>query len=189
MAPGFVVDDDGTAAGRLPGGMLAKGFGPETIAVGVVGVTDEADVAGAGNFLFDAAQIGVEFGVGVDAEDAVLKGAAQFEGHGFLDSGVEGDGFDLPAELLFGFFSELHAHAGRINAAAPKIGKLEDGIESVFDLGESFVEQLDAEAIPDDVADLFANVDDGEVMFATKVDADVEGVPRLRGCWSRDVWR
>jgi hypothetical protein len=41
--------------------------------VGVVSVAEEADVASAGKLLFE---VGVERGIGVDANGAVLKGAA-----------------------------------------------------------------------------------------------------------------
>jgi len=59
------------------GGVLAEGLGPETVAMRVVSVAIETDVAGAGDELFDATEIGVKFGIGVDAEEAIFKGAAE----------------------------------------------------------------------------------------------------------------
>src|SRR4030095_8047897 len=100
---------------------------------------------------FDASEIGVENGISVDAKGAVLEGASEVEGHDFLNGGTEGDGFNLPAELVFCFLGKLNAEAGGVDAAALKIGKLEDGIESFFDLGESFVEQFDADPVPHDI--------------------------------------
>ena len=102
-APGFVVvDDDGEEVLACFGGVLAESFGPKAIAVGIVGVAIETDVAGAGDEFLHATQIGVEFGICINAEEAILEGAAEGEGHFFFETGVEGDGFDFGTETLFG---------------------------------------------------------------------------------------
>ena len=46
---------DARRAEALLGGVLAQGLGPETVAVRIVGVASEADIASAGDELFDAA--------------------------------------------------------------------------------------------------------------------------------------
>ena len=44
-----------------------------------------------------------------------------------------------------------------------------------FDFGEGTALEFEAGAVPDDVADFFADVDDAEVVFAADVDAEIEG--------------
>src|SRR5688500_18031923 len=76
-----------TDAEEVPGRVLPEGHGPEPIAVAismaatvrvvatcVIRFADEADMSGTGNFLADAAKIGTQVGVGLDAESAVFEG-------------------------------------------------------------------------------------------------------------------
>ena len=136
------------------GGVLAEGLGPETVAMGIVGVAIETDVAGAGDELFDATEIGVEFGIGINAEEAIFEGAAEGEGHFFFETGVEGDGFDFGTEALFGALGQLDAHAAGVNAATLHLWERQDGKKFGFDFGEWFVAEFEADAVPDDVANL-----------------------------------
>ena len=52
----------------VAGGFLAQGFGPEPIAVAVLGFADEPDALAGRDFLFDATEVGPELVVEGDAQ-------------------------------------------------------------------------------------------------------------------------
>ena len=86
------------------------------------------------------------------------------------------DGIDAARERPGGAFGELHADAGGIDATAVNIGEREEGPENIFDFVERPVLEFNAAAVPHDIADFFAEIDDAEVMFARDIHADIEGV-------------
>ena len=110
--------------------------------------------------------------VAADAKQAILKIATQLIGELFFQLGGEGDAFDFPAPVLVSAFGQLHADPGSVDASALEFGQAQEAVEFVFLFGKGFVGKFDAEAVPDDVADFFADVDDGEVVFAANVEAE-----------------
>src|SRR5947209_5805222 len=110
--------DGGAGGGAVAGGVLAEGFGPGAVAVGVICFAVEADVAAGGDLFSEAAQIGTEFVVAHNAEATVFEIGAETEGELFFQSGGEGERFDFPSELSFGFFAELDANSTGIKAGA-----------------------------------------------------------------------
>jgi hypothetical protein len=167
---------DGAGGGAVAGGVLAKGFGPGAVAVAVVGFADEGEFAAGREFFFEAAEVGAEFIVGGDAEEAVFEIVAEGEGELFFHGVSEIDGLDFPAEAFAGAFGELSAEAGAIDAGAFELRQSEEREELGFDLGKGLVEEFEAEAVVGDGADFFAEVDDAEVVVAGDVDAEVEGI-------------
>jgi hypothetical protein len=155
-------------------GVLAEGERPEAVAVAVVAVADETDVAAQAHFFFDAAQVGAEFVVADETKELVFHVGAEGEGEVFFYGRGEGDGFDFPAETRFGALGELEAEAGGVDATAFDLREFEEGIEFTFDFGEGFVFEFEAEAVVGDGADFFAEVDDAEVVAAGNVDANEE---------------
>ena len=155
-------------------GVLAKSHGPEAIAVAVVALADETDVAAEADFLFHGAEIGAEVVVADDAEAFVFEVGAEAEGEFFFDRGGEGDGFDFPAEAMLGALGELDAHAGGVDAGAFELGKFEQRIEFALDFVEGFILEFEAEAIVGDVADLFADIEDAEIVLTRDINAEVE---------------
>src|ERR1700747_659981 len=97
--------------------MLPERLGPETVAVAVLALADEADVAAECGFILYAAQVGAEFGVGIDAKRTVLEGGAEGEGELLFDRAGEGDGLDFVTELAAQLLGQLHAEAGGVHAA------------------------------------------------------------------------
>src|SRR5581483_5821558 len=89
---------------------------PETVAVRILAVADEPDIAGGGGFLFDPAQVAPQvFVLGV-AERAVLVRAAQREGEIFFYLSAETHRFHaIFAKALLRALGELHAEAGGID--------------------------------------------------------------------------
>ena len=140
----------------------------------VVGFASETDVAAAGDFFLDAAEVGQEFGVVRDAEGSVFEGGAEAVGHFFFEGGGEGDGFDFPAVTLAGAFGELHAQACGIDAGAFELGEFEETVKSELDFGEGFVLKFDSATIPEDIADFFADVEDAQVILPGYIDAEEE---------------
>src|SRR5256885_1540854 len=117
--------------------MLAQRFGPEAVAMPIsMGPTfflgDEADIAADGGFFFDAAQITAQRRAWVDAEQPVFEAVTKFERELLFGGRGEGDGLDLPTELLLGFFGELHAKAGRVDAAALHFWESENPVKLLF---------------------------------------------------------
>src|SRR5437667_7732623 len=95
--------DEGGESAALGECVLAKGFGPKAVAVAVVAIAVEADVAAAGDLLSDAAEVVDESGVARDAEALFFKGGPEAVGHLFLDGCGREDRLDFPAEALLGF--------------------------------------------------------------------------------------
>src|SRR5204862_7567476 len=120
------------------------------------------------------AQVAAERRVRINAEQAVFEAVTEFEGEFFFGRGGEGDGLDLPTELLLGFFGELHAEAGGVDAATLDFRQGENPVKFLFDFGKGFVLKFDAEAVPHHVTDFLADIDDAEVLLASNIDADVE---------------
>ena len=99
----MIVNDGGTHFGAFGlGGVLAKGFGPEAVAVAAFAFASKADVAAAGDFLPDAPEIGSQFNIWGYPNQSILEGSAEPVSHFLLDCRGEGDGFDFPAETFFG---------------------------------------------------------------------------------------
>src|SRR5580765_4770355 len=75
----FVLPADHGADGDLATEhrVLAKGFGPEAVAMAASSLADKADVSAAGDFLSDAAQVGSQFDVSRNAEQSVLESRAK----------------------------------------------------------------------------------------------------------------
>ena len=174
-------------------GVLAEGFGPETIAVAVASLAEETDVAGLRDFFFDAAKVVSELIVTDDAEAAFFEIGAEAEGQLFFDGGGKGDGFDFPFEAFGGAFGELRAEAGGINAGAFELAQAEQAKEGGLDFRKAAAAHFDAETVPDDVADFLANIKDAEVMFAGDVKAEEEtrpGTEERQWCrWVVVGWR
>jgi len=162
-------------------GVLAEGEGPEAVAVAIVAVTNEADVAAEADFFFDGAEIGPEFVVADEAEALVFHVGAEGEGELLFDWSCEGDGFDFPAEAMSGIFCEMHADTGGVDAGALKLREFEERVEFALDFGEGFVFEFDAEAVVGDIADALTDVDDAEVVLSSDVEAKVEGWLMVRG--------
>ncbi len=178
--------DEGAEVDAVAGGLLAKGFRPETIAVAVAAFAEEADVAGLGDFFLDAAEVVSELVVGDDAEAAFFEVGAQAERKFLFHRRGEGDGFDFPFEAFRGAFGELRAEAGGIDAGAFDLAQAKEAKEGGLDFRETAAAHFDAETVPNDVADFFADVEDAEVVFAGDVEAEVEnGV----GGGKRNRWR
>ncbi len=148
--------------------------------MGVLRFADEANVARDRGLLFDAAQIGAEFGVGVNAKAAVFERPPEFKGKLRFDRGREGDGLGFPAEPFLRTFGQLHAQAGGVDAAAFYGWEREDAPEFILDLGEGFVLEFQTVTVPEDIADLLADIDHAEVFLAGDVDADVEAARSAR---------
>jgi len=140
----------------------------------VGGVAGETDIARGGDLFLDAAEVGAEVVVADDAEFSVFESVAKFVGHIFFDLGREGDGFDPGAVVLFSALSEVHADVRGINATAFHSGPVEEAVKLELDLGEFFIAQLDAETVPDDIADFLAEVQDTEIVFAGDINTEVE---------------
>jgi len=68
----------------------------------------------------------------------------------------------------------LDAEPGGIDAAAFHPGKVKDAVKFLADFRERLALEFDSEAVPDNVADSFANIDDGEMLDAANVNTDVE---------------
>lgn len=153
--------------------MESQGEGPEAVGVAVDGaLAGEADVAGGGGLLADAAEVGANFRIGGDAKGFVLEGGADGIGEVFLDGSGELDAFDAGAEFLAGALGELAPDAGLIDAAAFD-GRMSEKVVKGFLLGvEGGV--LKAEDLPGemDIADFFEEPEDGEVVIATDVHAE-----------------
>jgi hypothetical protein len=98
------LGDDGDL---VAGGLLAEGFGPEAVAVAVVGVTNKADVAGQSRFFFDGVEVRTEFVVDGDTEFAVFELGSEAEGEALFDGAREVNRLDLVAVTLLGFFGGL----------------------------------------------------------------------------------
>ncbi len=154
--------------------MEAEGEGPGAIAVAVFGFADEADDAGRGDFFFEAAEIGAEFVVANDAEFEVFEGGAEGKGEVLIHGWGEGDGLDLGAEAFAGAFGELGADASGVDAGALELWECQEAVEFEFELRKGAIQELDTEAVPEEVAELLGDVDDGEVSFAGDVDAHEE---------------
>jgi hypothetical protein len=105
-----------------------------------------------------------------EAKVAVFEIAAESESEFFFDGRGKSDGLDFPTEIGAGFFGELHAQAGGIDAGAFEGGQAQETIELGFDFGKGLIEEFEAEAVVDDGADFFAEVHDAEVVFAGDVD-------------------
>ena len=159
---------------EISGGILAQGFGPGAIAVAVVGLACEPDVSAGGDKLLETAQIGAKLVVPDQPKPAIFEITPEPEGEFFLERRSERYRLDFPAEAIFGFLSQLRAEAAGVDAGAVKLGKTQQWIEVGFDFGEGFVVQLDAEAVPDHVANFLADVDDAEIAFPGDVHAEKE---------------
>jgi hypothetical protein len=156
----------------------------------VAALAEKTDVAGFGDFFFDAAKVVGELVVADDAEAAFFEVGAKAEGEFFFDGRGEGDGFDFPIETFGGAFGELRAEAGSVDAGAFELAQAEQAKEGGLDFGETTAAHFDAEPIPDDVTDFLADVEDAEIVFAGDVEAEVEdGVGRGKRVylgWVRD---
>src|SRR5262245_36769128 len=171
----------------MAGGVLAESLRPETVAMAVASFAEETDVAGLGDFFLDAAKVGDELVVANDAEAAFFEVRAQAEGEFFFDGRGKGDGLNFPFESFGGAFGELSAEAGGVDAGAFDLGQAKETKECGLDFGETAAAHFDAEPVPDDVADFFANVEDAEVVFARDVEAEVENrVLRVEGRGERE---
>src|SRR6478736_2817075 len=75
----FVLPADHGADGNLAAaeGELAKGFGPEAVAMAAFSLADKADISATRDFLFDAAQVGSQFDVSRNAEQSILESRAK----------------------------------------------------------------------------------------------------------------
>jgi hypothetical protein len=154
--------------------VLTQGFRPGAITVRIIGFTGESNIAAAGDFFAETAQIGTEFVVANDAQPAIFEVASEAESEFFFDLRSEGNWFDFPAETLAGAFGKLHAEASGINAGTFELAQFEETIEFEFNFGEGFVLEFNSATIPQDVADFFADVDDAEVVFAGDVEAKIK---------------
>jgi hypothetical protein len=110
---------DGAAGDySVAGCVLAEGFGPSAIAMGVVGFSGETEVAAAGDFFAETAEIGTEFVVANDAKSAIFEVTPDTEGEFFFYLRGEIYRFDFPTELFAGTFGKLHTQASSIDAGA-----------------------------------------------------------------------
>src|SRR5262249_5520197 len=163
--PSTCLSNDRPYLSPYPHRLLPQGFGPETVAVAVAALAGETDVAAEGDFFFDAAQVRAQPFVGRNPHPALFEVAAPATRPLFLERCGKGDRLDFATELAFGFVGYLHAEAAGVDAAAPQLGHAQQAVELETDLGESFVGEFDAHAVPDDVADFFAEIQDAEVFF------------------------
>ena len=154
--------------------MLTEGFGPGAIAVAVVGVADEGEFAARSQFLFYGAEVSSEFVVDGDAEVAVFDFVAKGESELFFHRLSEIDGLDFPAEAFLGALGELVAEAGFVDAGAFEVGQREQRIELGLDLGVGLLLELEAEAVADGAVDLFADIDDAEVVVPGDIKTQIE---------------
>src|SRR6266571_1085200 len=131
---------DAAAGGRaVAGGVMREGHGPGTIAVAVIGLSAEADVAAGSDFFAQAAQVSAQFVVADQADLSVFQCGAEAEGQVLLDCWREMHGLDFPAELLPGAFGELHSDSSAVNAGALELGKTQEAIELELDFGEGLI--------------------------------------------------
>ena len=76
---------DGADGGAERVASWRRALAQNAVAVAVVGLAGETDVAGDGDFFLDAAQVGAELLVVRDAKFALLEVAAESEGQALLD--------------------------------------------------------------------------------------------------------
>ena len=88
--------------------------------------------------------------------------------------GTEVDAFDFPAGAFPGALVKVGADGAGIEAGTLDLGQGQEGKEICFDLGEWAVMEIDAEAVPDYVADFFADIDDAEIFGPGDVHADIQ---------------
>src|SRR5207244_2082151 len=82
--------------------VLTQRFRPEAVAMAVIGLSDKADVAAAGDFLPDAAEIGSQFKIYGYTHQSILESGPEPVRHFLFDGRGERHRFDLPAETFFG---------------------------------------------------------------------------------------
>lgn len=170
---------EGFGFGIGAGGVECEGESPESIGVAVfAAIGAEADIAGGGVFFFDGTEIGTDFGSGRDADEFFLHGDTEWVGEGFFDGIGEGDTFGATEVFVVGAFGELATDAGLVDADAADIWHFEEVVEEFFlDREGSLFEDLD-EAGVEDVAGFFEEPEDGEIVVAAEIDAEVEIVGR-----------
>jgi hypothetical protein len=156
--------------------MLAQGFGPGAVAVAILYVADETQLAGGGDFFFQCTEIGAERVVVGDTEATIFEIAAEGEGEFLFFRRGETDGFDFPAETFAGALGEMLAHAGVVDAGAFELRKREDGEELIFDFGEGLIVEFEADQIGHYRILLLANIDYAEIARPGDVDAKIERV-------------
>ena len=156
---------------------MPEGFGPETITMAVAALAGVAGIAAEADFFADAAEVGAQFVVVDEADLAFLQLDFEADGEFLFYAGCKNDRLDFVAELFFGALGQLRAQAAGVDTRPLDLAQSEQAIKRVLDFGEGAVEEFDAEAVPDDVADLLADVEDAEIFFA----GDVEAQIKLRG--------
>src|SRR6185503_11070352 len=111
------------------------------------------------NFLYSA-KVGMKLWVGIDADETVSESTAKAPSEVFFDWSTEVDALDFGAKSVFGAFDRLHSHAGGVDTTTFDILEGKDGIEFVLHAAELFLVQFDAEAVPEHIANLLADIDD-----------------------------
>src|SRR6185369_9274987 len=126
------------------------------------------------DIFFQRTEVGAEIVIPDDTQTAIFEITSESEGEFFFYGRSEGDRLDLPAESFPGLLGQLHSHAGGVDARAFDLGEFEQAVEFEFDFGKGFVLKFDPAAVPHDIADLFADVDDAEIVFPRDINTDVE---------------
>ena len=159
------------------GGVEGEGQGPKAVGVAVAGaLAGETNVAGGGGFLADAAKVGADGFVAGDANGFILESGADGISQFVFDGGCKMNSFDaIFAEFPLGALGELTANAGLIDATASHAGIFEDGVKYGF-LGVKglAIQHVDG-AGEIDVAELFQDPNNGEIVIAANIDSDEPG--------------
>src|SRR6266550_7108178 len=72
------------------------------------------------------------------------------------------------------FLPQLHSDAVFLNATTPELRQLQQPVEFISNLGKRLVAQLQTKLVIHNVAQLQANIEDGQVLGAADIDPEVK---------------
>jgi hypothetical protein len=131
-------------------------------------------------FFFDSAQIRRQCIVIGNAQFLVFESRAQRKGQFFFDWSGECDRFDLVPKPFDGSFRHLHSQACAIETPPFHLRQCEQAMQFKLLFGKGFVLQLNPHPIPNHVPNLFAHIENGQILFPSEIRAQIKRVRAAR---------